>query len=338
MRFFLAVAAAAFALTKAAAAPASGPSFDCARAATAGERLVCGDPALSAADSKMSAAYSALRKTLSPEGFSGFQTAQRVWLSYAVRICTSPLPPDENSTDTPTDCLEDTYGSRAALMAGVAVLRSDGLVLEPRMRFHTRNVPPTEETDIYPFLSGGSQAVPFNTFISKSFKLDSWRMDDKSLFRYGTDIPFGEKLHARRTYSVMRLDRRIVSLKVSVSDFVGGHDEEPGDTALTWDLANSKAVSLSDVFAKNTDWKKFVIAYATSRIKKHIADDNVTADPVNWDLSASVADSSRWLWGKDKATVMFTVFMLYGMGDRDYDVDIPYSALKTYMKPDSPVR
>ena len=340
MRFFLTVVAAALAVTASAVAqtPAvSGPSFDCAKAATAGERLICGDPALSAADRKMSTAYLALRKTLSPESFSGFQAAQRAWLSYAMRICTSPPRPDENSTSTPTDCLEETYGSRAALMAGVAVLRSNELILEPRMRFHTRDVPPTEETEIYPFLSGGSRAAPFNAFISKSLKLDSWRMDDKSLFRYGTDIPFGEKLHARRTYSIARLDSRIVSIKVSKSDFVGGHDEEPGDAALTWDLANSKAVSLDDVFVKSMDWKKFVLAYSTGRIKKHIADDNGTVDPGNWDLSANAADSSRWLWGKDKAIVMFTVFLLYGMGDREYDVEIPYDALKPYIKPNAPV-
>jgi hypothetical protein len=205
------------------------------------------------------------------------------------------------------------------------------------MRFHARDVPPTEETDVYPFLNGGPQATPFNAFISKSLKLDSWRMDDKSLFRYGTDIPFGEKLHARRTYSAVRFDRRIVSLKVSVSDFVGGHDEEPGETALTWDLANSKVASLGDVFAPATDWKKFVLAYATGRIKKQIAADNATADPDNWDLPATLADSSRWLWGKDKATVMFTVFLLYGMGEREYDVDVPYSALRPYMKPSAVV-
>jgi uncharacterized protein len=336
MRFFLA-AAAALALTASAsaAAPASGPSFDCAKAATTGERLVCGDAGLSATDRKMSAAYSALKKTLSPESFSGFQTAQRAWLSYVMKICTAP--PDENSTATPTDCLKETYDARAALLAGVAVSRSGGLVLEPRMRFHTRDVPPTEETDIYPFLSGGSQAAPFNAFISRSLKPDSWRMDDKSLFRYGTDIPFGEKLHARRTYSIIRFDQRIVSLRVSASDFVGGHDEEPGETAFTWDLTNSKAVSLDDVFAKNADWKKFVLDYSTSRIKKRIADDNVTADLANSDLPASVADSSRWLWGKNKATVMFTVFLLYGMGDREYDVDIPYTVLRSYMKPGSSV-
>jgi hypothetical protein len=48
------------------------------------------------------------------------------------------------------------------------------------------------------------------------------------------------KLHARRSYTVARFDGRIVSLEVSTSDFVGGHDEERGDTTLSWRMPKAR--------------------------------------------------------------------------------------------------
>jgi uncharacterized protein len=211
----------------------SGPSFDCTKAKTAGEKLICGDAGLAASDKKLATAYGALKKSLSPESFASFQSGQRAWIAYAMKSCGADAPGSDKGTVT--ECLKDEYDSRAELLGSVKVYRAGALTIEPRLRLRTRANPSTEESDIVPQMQGGPQADAFNAFIATALKLDRWRMDDKALFRYGDDVN-GQKLHAHRFYSVDHFDARTVTLSISTSDFVGGRDEETGNTTLTWDM------------------------------------------------------------------------------------------------------
>jgi hypothetical protein len=155
------------------------------------------------------------------------------------------------------------------------------------------------------------------------------------VFRYGDDV--GDmRLHARRFYAVGRFDGRVVSLAVSTSDYVGGHDEERGETALNWQMGNLRLIRLDDVFAKGTQWRKFAADYCMRSLRKQVAEDNMPADLDSSQIDATVAADGNWLWGRDKASVMFTVFMNSGMPEAEYKVDIPYTALKPYMKAGAP--
>ncbi len=56
------------------------------------------------------------------------------------------------------------------------------------------------------------------------------------------------------------------------------------------------------------------------------------------EIASTVTASAGWLWGADKATVVFTVDTISGLPGGEFDVDIPIDALKPYMKPGAPVR
>ena len=311
----------------------SGPSFDCTKAKTAGEKIICTDAALAASDKKLGVAYRALKSALSPESFATFQTGQRAWLSYAMKSCGADAPsPNAGSV---AECLKTEYDSRTDLLASAKVARSGTLTIEPRLRFHFRATPTTEESDIYPLMRGGPEANAFNVFAARALKLDRWRMDDKTLFQYGDTGDVA--LHAHRFYAIDRFDARIVSLTVSTSDFTGGHDEEYSDRSFTWDLRNARAVSLDDVFAQGAGWKKFVLDISLRDLKKQIAQDEAPGDFTAADLTKQIADGGNWSWGRDHATVTFVIFMDSGMPPRTYGVSIPYKALRPYMKPNAPV-
>jgi uncharacterized protein YecT (DUF1311 family) len=312
----------------------SGPSFDCTKAKSTGEKLICGDAGLAASDKKLGAAYLALKKSLSAENFATFQVGQRAWIAYAMKSCGADAPaPDAG---TVTECLKTEYDSRAELLERTKVYRAGALTIEPLLRFRMRANPATEESDIYPQMRGGPEAAAFNAFILKTLKLDRWRMDDKSLFRYGDDVN-GMKLHAHRFYSVGRFDDRILSLFVTTSDFVGGHDEEGDYTIFTWGVRAGRPLSLDDMFAKGADWKKFVLGYCTRDLQQQIRRDGVPGDLASSELPKQLADGAHWSWDKDKAVLSFTIFMDSGMPESVYDVTIPYKTLKPYLKPDAPV-
>jgi uncharacterized protein YecT (DUF1311 family) len=315
----------------------SGPSFDCAKARATGDRLICIDAHLAAADRKLGEAYKALRKAESAEAFETFRVAERAWRDHVMEGCgaNGPMP------DYPgpiVDCLTTEYGDRADLLGDLTVARAGAMTLEPRTRFRTREAPDTEESDIYPRLSGGPGAAAFNAYVSGALRLGSWRMDDKTLFRYDAAEVGDQRLHARRSYEAKRLDARVVSLGIITSDFVGGHDEERDETALSWDLARSRPIGLGDVFAGGSGWKPAVAAYALKSLRRQLDADGMSAEAEPGEVAKAAASAEHWLWAKDHATLLVPVFLEPGYRRVLHDVDIPYKWLERFMKPGAPVR
>ncbi len=313
----------------------SGPSFDCLKAKTAGEKFICLDADLSRSDLAMANAYERLKKTQTPESHATVQAAQRAWLAYVLKACGAnvPMPEDQGEKNNIQSCLEENYADRAGRLSDVGVIESGSLRLEPRMRFFSKPKPRTEDSDIYPWLSGGPQAKAFNAYVEKKLKLPKRRMDDKQLFAFGDDIPENMSLYARRTYSVMRFDEKIVSLQVLTYDYTGGAHEALGETSLNWDMAKARPLFVDELFSKNKAWRKFVTDYCM----KDLEDQFSGQGPDRSAVESVVAGSENWLFAKDHARVHFTVYSIASFSGGEYDVDIPYQKLKPYFKAESSI-
>jgi uncharacterized protein YecT (DUF1311 family) len=314
----------------------SGPSFDCLQAKTAAEKLICQDADLSKSDREIAAAYARLKVTETPESFATVQSSQRAWLAYVNRSCggAKPLPPDLGDKNAIKGCLTDNFDDRAARLGALEVLRSGALLLEPRMRLFSRENPDTQESDIYPWMAGGSQAAAFNAWVAKELRLAKRRMHDKDLFPFGNDLPENTKLCAHRTYSVARFDSRIVSLQASTYDYTGGAHEVLGETSLNWDLKRSKPIALDDLFAKGKGWSEFVTDYCMKDLHDQLSGE---PDPDHSAVASVVADHGNWLFAKDGATVHFTVYAVASFAAGEFGVEIPYETLRPYLLPDAPV-
>ena len=86
-------------------APAQATSFDCAKAATTVEKLICGDADLSKLDEDMSLAYhqalDRIEQSNAQEAFKQkFIKSQRQWLKNERNLCRNP------------ECLRESYGRR----------------------------------------------------------------------------------------------------------------------------------------------------------------------------------------------------------------------------------
>jgi hypothetical protein len=232
------------------------------------------------------------------------------------------MPDDLGDRNKLQECLTDNYQDRADRLGNLEVLKSGAIILESRMRLFSRlSNPQTEDSDIYPWMTGGPEAAPFNIWIAKRLKLDKRRMDDKNLFPFGHDVD-DMKLYARRTYDVVRFDNIIVSLQVSTFDYTGGAHE-------------AKPFGPGDIFAKTKNWQKFVTDYCMRDLHSQFAGQQAP-DP---DRSAveDVVRSDAWLFAKDHATVHFGVYTVASFAGGEYDVDIPYTDLKPYLRSDAPV-
>jgi uncharacterized protein YecT (DUF1311 family) len=315
----------------------SGPSFDCLLAKTTADKLICWDAALSKADLDLAAAYGWLKRDVSVDGFAAVQTTQRAWLAYTITSCKAGgAMPDSGDKRTMADCLHDEYRDRADTLVGAKVVKFGALALEPRFRYFTRKKPMTSDSDVTPLMSGGLQATTFNAWIAKSLNLSKRRMDDTNLFAFGNDIPADMKLSARRSYSVARFDAKVVSLQISTFDFTGGAHEAIDETALNWDMTKSRPLTLNGLLLSGKDWKKFVTDFCLKDLKKQFAE-HQTPEPDRSAVEAVVADGGNWLFAKNHARVHFTEYAVASFADGEFDVDIPYAALKPYLKADAPV-
>lgn len=316
----------------------SGPSFDCAKAKTAGELTICRDADLSAADRRLDAAFRRLKSTETPASFATVQAAQRAWLAYVTKSCRAgrAMPEDTGEQNAIRECLADNYGDRADRLEGVEVFKSGALAIEPRMRIVLREKPETEESDIYPWMIGSASADAFNRYIAKALALDRHRMDDKDLFPFGDEVA-DMKLHARRTYSLARLDANVASLQIATFDYTGGAHEAISESSLNWDIARMKPFGLDDVFAKGSAWRTFATDFCLKALHEDFEQQGA-ADPDRESVASVVGNGDNWLWGADAATVHFTVYTIASFSGGESDVRIPYNALAPYLRADSPVR
>ncbi len=294
----------------------SGPSFDCTKARTAAETLICTDAGLSKADRELAAAFAKLRASETPESFATVRAAQRGWLAYVLKTCPGK------------DCLDENYTDRADRLDALSVVKSGPLALEPRMRLFTKPRPATEDSDIYPWMMGGPDAAPFNAWIAKRLALAKRRMDDKDLFPFGDQVA-DLQLYARRTYTVSRFDAKIASLMVETFDYTGGAHEAIGEETLNWDMVHRRPFGPKDVFKGG--WRKF----ATDYCLKDLAGQQ--SGSFERDAVDAVVGGDNWLFAKDHARVHFTVYTIASFSGGEFDVDIPYTALRPYLRPDVPI-
>jgi uncharacterized protein YecT (DUF1311 family) len=98
------------------AAPAAAASFNCAKASTPVETMICGDPALSAADEALAAIFAeALAATLDPQPL---RTEQREWMRQRNKLAkTTDLAAAYRDR---TDALKAEIGSRQAMPRDIA--------------------------------------------------------------------------------------------------------------------------------------------------------------------------------------------------------------------------
>lgn len=103
-------------------APAA-PSFDCNKASTSGEKLICGDYALSALDQSLADAFQGLRQQRSGAARDRLVGEQRAWLAGRDRSCGIPVGGAEPTLAQRwawAPCLADRYRERLTQL-GVTV-------------------------------------------------------------------------------------------------------------------------------------------------------------------------------------------------------------------------
>jgi len=312
-----------------------GPGFSCDGADNAARLTICDDMKLSDLDRDMNDAYKKLEASETPASFATVKAAQAAWFASVAHRCGAEGKLPEHSDDVADirDCLAELYPARLALFRDAAVARRGDAALEPRMRFAMHDKPLVTETESDPYLTGGADAEAFNAYVATVLRADSQRIDEKGLFRPKA-LPPDVALSARRSYIVRRFDARVVSLEIRTDDFTGGSHDQLNAFSINWDVRKRRAIGFDDLFPLDKDGLQFATDFAVKDLTRQFgAEPPPRAD----DVSRVVADPRAWLFTATGAAIHFPVYSVanYSMGE--FEVAIPYAALKDYLLPDAAV-
>lgn len=312
-----------------------GPGFACDAADNAARLAICDDMKLSDLDREIHEAYKQLEASETPTSFATVKAAQEAWFASVERRCEAEGKLPEHSDDVADirDCLTELYPSRLAIFRNAAVARSGDSALEPRMRFIMHDKPLFTETASDPWRVGGPDADAFNAYVATVLTSDAQRVDEKGLFRPKA-LPANVALAAHRTYIVARFDGRIVSVQIRTDDFTGGSHDQLNEFSINWDVRKRRSIGFDDLFPLDKDGLQFATDFAMKDLARQFG---AEPPPRQDDVSRVVTDPRSWLFTKTGAMIHFPVYSIanYSMGE--FDVTIPFSALKDYLLPDAAV-
>ncbi len=313
----------------------SGPSFECVGARRTLDRLICIDAGLSKADSTLGAIYGGVKRSFSPASLASISAAQKAWIASLAPSCGAEgaLPDSGGPRNNVADCLKTAYDQRINLLSGLKQAKSGSLIIEPHVRFRARRS--ASEDDVYPVMSGGAEAGPFNAFIASILHTDRWRTDDRTLFQQVSDDQ-DQRLQASRTYTIARFDGRIVSFQIATDDFTGGNHDALAQRSIIWDLVKARSLTLDEIFVRGSKWKEAVIAACKRDLQRQLSERGGEID--DSEIAAAVSNSSNWLWKRDAATIVFVIDTVGGLAGGEFEVDVPLKTLAPFLRPDTPVR
>lgn len=303
------------------------PGFDCSRAKTVKERIVCEWPDALLADSRMNADFRRLQKALGKTNAAALLQSQRTFNSFVAAICKTggKMPDDASQERDMAGCIAGYTLTRADFLAGLDVYAAGSMRIEPAIVTRTKVTGKGDDisgwmtNDALPVMSGASRKIAeaFAQQIRKLFRAN------EPLLR-GRDTLTGA---ITRTYRIATMNENFISL-VSTEHVEAGTSVPDYTFGLNFDLKSGKPLPLSAIFDRSENWKSAVVA----AIRKDLNEPD-RFDEYREQILAG-ADNIVWLFGKDRVTV---IWRPGGIGPGEY-AEIPASTLAPFVKDSSPWR
>jgi uncharacterized protein YecT (DUF1311 family) len=304
-------------------------AFDCAKAKSAVEKAICGDPKLKAADDAMTAAYLALRDSLAGAERKGVGASQRKWVKSREDSCGY-----QQGADLGRCLLGQTDERRLLLAAEPETGPGTGSRMMPV--FIQRDADPHHydvDFTLIKFVKPASKGeILFNNELSK----------------IGKAAPLGRQSEAARdgmTYAsymamtVTYASPKFLSAKTEAWENSGGAHGNGGTSGITIDLQRGAEMKPGDLFdgkaiaTLKTDCVKQIFA---QKKEKNDGQDFKPADDPNYQETTIVEhlkSMDSWNFWKDKATVTFDAYAIGSYAEGQYTCDFATDEMKKLAKP-----
>ena len=325
---------------------AGAASFDCAKATSDYDKLICTTPELSAADERMVAAYDQARAKVSAEGKRLFRDGQRSWIknvrddcqldqqcigwAYDRRIkqladaVTTIGPYRFQAIDS--FAVEKIAGIRGADQKPVRDFEGPGL-FKVVSSYPRIDLPDTPETSRW----NGLVRAYIASFISQE------QRDLEATQHEPADFDMGAALKNITEFTVecqiAYAAKDVISLSIFREFFASGaaHPDH-GSVGYTVLLPSGKILDAARLFNRRRNWNEFLAGQVFENLAKDARDEG-------WDLGAhsaadlikDVADNKHWTISPDGLTVFFSPYEVANYASGFHEVTIDWQTLKPYL-------
>ena len=324
-RLFVAAALMTFGVAH--AEPTPNASFDCSKAQSRIEHAICSDPKLAKSDREISDLYRAALLAVSEEGKYSLRNGQRLWLKFVDTVCSTQKAPDDLA-----NCLSEKYGDRKERLlnavqsiGGYKFHRVDIYlaVKESDRTDDTGDNSGFATTDLsYPLIDAPRTEAErrFNNYI----RVDADRLRLSGEREDSTDEYLG--------FRSIKATPQLVSIE-SESGFYG-HGAPHGQYVgayVHWLFPQGRLLVAQDIFLKGSPWRQILVDRCYAGVAKYgvIKDKN--------ELQPLVESPSSWSFEPDGLIVNFNPYNVASYADGSPSVFIPWSALRRYIAPNSPI-
>jgi uncharacterized protein YecT (DUF1311 family) len=295
-------------------------SFDCAKAASQVEIMLCGDPKLGSLDERMARAYREARDRARRGGDTALErltAEQRAWLGHRDRCSTRA-------------CLERLYGERIALLAPGTV-GAQGQALEsgqladsgPHYSIHAA----------YPVLPAGDPAAETGNREIRGLVDSLVEPFRRELAEYQRDGHEGADWSLEIDYGPPRRTGRLLAIPFSGYSYTGGAHGMPIDEPLILDSKDGRRIPPAGLFAPGADW----LGALSERCRQALRGRDLLVEDPDWLARGTAPEPDNYqaiLPGPDGLTLTFPPYAVAPYAAGPQEVEIPYGELGGVLNPD----
>jgi uncharacterized protein len=310
LRFALAIVL----LGAAGAAMAQTPTAaNCARAATAIDKAICGNAGLQEADRKLSAAYRTLQGTLTGKAREHLASDQARWLANRDKACVGEPAEIEDCLDTR---LRDRRARLEWLADGTYPLISEQAIVTVGK---AKGIPYVIDASYPQFDATSTDFSALNRQIESATSEAADRVVPGPDADNGGGNYTGPAWVYEQAYTLHRPGPNAVTVYVRYDSYEGGAHGIVGVSGVLVDLRTGKAVGPDGVFLPTSNWLREITRIAS-------------ADIGATNLADLLKDPRRYVFLEDHLELSF--------GPQEggpYTVEIPYDRLRPMLRVDGPV-
>lgn len=299
-------------------------SFDCARARSTVERVVCADEAAMLGDKRAREQHDRLIGELSRAGRDALVANQRAFLQRLHRDCkVTGAPPTGEAQRVAATCLAEGLLGRARFLTDVGVVGTrERLTIEPRVTMRVVPVPGADgrehvEHDAVPVAVDGPPPA--------RAAFGALAREVLAIGRPLVESPTSPGAVERKYAPAVILDG-LVSFMVTRT---AKGDAAPVVRGLNWNDTAGRALRLDDLFAPGADWRAPFRAAA----ERAWPDAETRAR-----FLAELEDLSRWTFETDRVRVWPSAALPGAQGAPAPSIEVPAASLAPLLRPTSPWR
>lgn len=302
---------------------AEAASFDCKKAKSEVEKVICSDENLSDLDERIAAAYHNALSKLSPEGQRILRDGQRRWLKTLPKGCYY----------APTDlreCLERAYRERLGDLSLAAVRVGKYLFSRVDLYDVTSDMNSDGAPNIYNYHSAYPRIDSPVTAETRQWNLDN---QQSGSFIGECEGEGGTGGSEESGYSIEQTGKTSLQFTFFNHYYCNGMAHGQGQTwFVNVDVARSLGPLIAvDLFNNDTEWQDFLVQRSLEKLKHEVPDVSSKTDIVK----EVVSNSENWAIDKKGLLIIFASYTIDGYPS--YDVLVPWADLKPYLRPDAPI-